>query len=261
MKYNSRKSDPRLPVHGFAGLPSFMDEDIVDISNNRYQNVAEANRQLPVGTRIDYNDGRSFVYVQMLGAAAALGTVLMRADAVAQDTVSSSTDLLRIETITGLTAGAHVGDYAYIDEGTGEGQCRKIVNNGTTWLELDRPLVTALAVADSDVTILRPYRVKKVVVEAANTSLSFVSGVSVGVITENYYGWIQVKGFCEHILVDDGGSTVDMALVADDATAGTALVVGANMTVEETIPFATALVTNVSTTVPGFLGNYGCVLA
>lgn len=250
MKYNSRKTDARLPVHGYAGLPVHFGGDIIDVGQNEWQNIVgtEANRP-QIGTKVCYNDGREFVYVQMTGGAAALGTVLEQAAVVAEDTVSSSSDLLRIENMTGLTAGAHVGDFAYIDEGTGEGQCRRIVANGTTWLELDRPLVTALAIADSDVTIIRPFRV----IAATAAVTTPVAGVSVGVITQNYYGWMQTKGICEHVLVDDTATVAGQYMVVDDAAAGKGRGIGATVDVEDQRFFAIALAANVSTTVPATL--------
>lgn len=253
MTYNSRSVNAALPIGSYAGAAMHMAENIVD-GANRYHDKTTTDELLNVGTLVMTRDGRCFRYVQMTGAAALLGSVLQAAADVGEDTVSSSSDLMQIETggvDTTWTAGDFVGDFVYVDDGTGEGQCRRIVANGTTWLRLDRALTTALAVADSDITIIRPYKVRKAL--AAITTP--VAGVAVAAITQNYYGWMQVYGFCEHVLIDDATSTAGTYLVVDDATVGTAKAVTATHVGAQRI-FGIAHATNVSKTVPATL--FGC---
>ena len=262
--YNSRGQEALLPYFAYDNQKG-KGEIIYD---NRHHNLAgttaatddpSRNYPLMLGTRFETEDGRVFRYVQMTGGAAALGTVLERAGAVAVDTVSSGSDLLTItKASAGWTAGAYAGDYAYIDESAApaeEGQCRRILQNTTDTLYLDRPLTTALDVTDCDLTIIRPYRM----IAATAAVTTPVSGVSaVGAITENYYGWIQVRGFCEHILLDDTASVAGQYLVVDDATAGTARGIGATVDVEDQRFFGLAGMANVSNTIPGDL--IACIL-
>ena len=258
--YNSRGQVALLPYHAYS-IGNAGGESIFD---SRHHNVAAgaaiaAEEHLYLGARYETPDGRVFRYVQMTGGAAALGTVLERAANVAVDTVSSGSDLLTItEASAGWTAGAYAGDYAYIDESAAaaeEGQCRRILQNTTDTLYLDRPLTTALDVTDCDLTIIRPFRM----IAATAAITTPVSGVSaLGVITENYYGWIQVRGFCEHILIDDEASIAGGDLVVDDAVAGSARDVGTGAAWPDQYVFGTAHMTNVSNTIPGDLTN--CLL-
>lgn len=265
MPYSSQGSEA-LPA-GYGAYahphPCLTGENLLD-GTHELQNLASDsvdNLPLPLGTTVQLTDGRVFKYVRMNVGTAALGSVLERAAEVGEDTVSSSSDLLSIETggvDTTWVAGDFVGDWVYVDAGTGEGQCRRIISNTTTTLRLDRPLTTALAVADSDITIIRPYRM--ILATAAVTTP--VAGISVGTITAvnatpdpdvYYHGWMQTAGFCEHILLDDTASVEGQYLVVDDATAGKARGIGATVDVEDQRFFGIAAAANVSDTIPGWL--------
>ena len=255
--YNSRGQEALLPYQAF-NINNLGGETIHD---DRHHNLAgttaatddpSRNYPLLLGARRETPDGRMWVYVQMTGAAAVLGSVLASNAVVGEDTVSSSSDLLIIETggvDTTWVAGAFAGDYVYVDAGTGEGQCRRILQNTATALHLDRPLATALAVADSDITIMRPFHVRKV--PAGITEV--VAGVALAAITENYYGWMQVRGFCEHVLADDTATVAGGDLVADDGVAGTCTDVGTGAAHPDQYVFGTAYAANVSDTIPADL--------
>ena len=255
MTYDSRDVRPRDPYYSWLSpIRGMGGENIFD---HRYQNIPAlpATGGDPVvggvpqlGSLAGTEDGKVFQYVQMTGGAAALGTVLERAAVVEEETVSSSADLMKIETggvTTTWVAGAFIGDYVWVDAGTGAGQTRRIVDNTTVALTLDRPLATALAVADSDIWIIRPFRV----IAATAAILTPVAGVSVGVITEDYFGWAQVGGICEHVLIDNATATVGSQLVVDDGVAGKAQAI-TDVTLAVQNVFGIALATAASTTIP-----------
>ena len=112
---------------------------------------------------------------------------------VAVDTVSSSTDALgRIVYITEASAGWTVGAFAecwvYVDDGTGRGQYGKIKTNTTDTLELypEFAFSTALAVADSDITIREPFHVDKA---AVTNKIQGAIGISQVAIASGSCGW------------------------------------------------------------------------
>ena len=225
MQANSRVVDSVSPVPGSVGapFPQLVGEDLLALLN-RHHNVVDM--QVPIGTKIRMSNGDEFCYMQMTGGAAALGQLVAQmADTAAAgtDTVSSSADLLSIETITGLTAGAHYGDMVTVDDGTGEGQTRWITGSTAIKLNLDRPLLTALAVGTSDITIVRPYRVLLLPL-AAEGSQRIPSAVAIGAVTQNYYGWFQTGGICQHVRVTATTVAVNDLLTGDvsGGAAGTA---------------------------------------
>ncbi len=194
---------------------------------------------LLLGSEWKTKDGRTYRYVQMTGGVALLGLLLQRAADVEEETVSSSDDLLSIEDggiTNSWTEGAFAGDWVYVDEGTGAQQCRRIVWNTDVTLFLDYPLVTALAIADSDIIIIRPYHM----LIAAASRLTMVAGVAAirnentgtgpgtNAIDQNSYGWMQTKGFCDHVRMDDAAIAAGKALTVDGSNAGRAELVASN---------------------------------
>jgi hypothetical protein len=202
--YNSRAVNPVPPVTFGAPFPDLGGGDIWS-GEDRHHNISLPTTSLsdmPIwpGTRVRTADGRMWCYVR---AAANLveGETTLQSALVHVDTVSSSDDLLSItEASAGWTANAYLGDYVYVDDGTGKGQTRRIVANTTDTLYLDRPLATALAVADSDIDIIRPYNV----VQGSTTATIHTPGISSVIrsgdtyaITSGNFGWIQVAGWCD----------------------------------------------------------------
>lgn len=112
-----------------------------------------------------------------------------------EDTLSSNTNK-DVVTQSGAswTAGHWVGCYLYINDGTGEGQLRRIVKNDSTTLTLDSALDTALAVADSDGIIFAPWQVE---LAPITTLTQRPLGVAVCTVTANYYTWIKCNGIAE----------------------------------------------------------------
>jgi hypothetical protein len=270
--YNSRGQDALLPY--FASDNQKGKGEI--IFDNRHHNIAAgaaiaAQEALYLGTTFECEDGRKFRYVQMTGGAAALGLCVMRNADVAEDTVSSSSDLLKIETggvDTTWVAGAFAGDWVQVDDGTGKGQCRRILMNDTTTLHLDRPLTTALAIGTSDITIIRPYHVRI----TATAPLDIVQGIAsvlnpnagtgpgTNAIDEDSFGWIQVSGFCEHIIMHTAAAA-GVPISASTNTAGRADIIAAteDQGVFTAFGFILGQVAAAGETAPGLLTGCGLV--
>lgn len=180
-------------------------------------NANDATAVFPLGTIGQDGDGFRYVYVQNGEAATAFarGKVAMMEAVVDVDTVSSSTDLLEItEAAAGWTAGAYSGYFVYVNDGTGEGQLRKIKGNNTTTLFLETALTSALAVGTSDIQIFNPF----VVNVATASGQTIPIGVATGAITAAYCGWLQISGLAE-VLAGGVVEANKLARVGDD-TAG-----------------------------------------
>lgn len=169
----------------FVGAPNL---------SGSFYNANDATQQHTLGMRAFDEDGGEWVYVRNDGLALARGKVVMPLAAVDADTWLSSTDKLTV-TNTGatMTAGAYAGWYFYVNDGTGEGQHRKIVSNDATSCVLDEALTTALSITDSDALIYHPFVVDTATVSAQIPPI----GVAQNTITAAYYGWVKTGGVAE----------------------------------------------------------------
>lgn len=151
-----------------------------------------------LGSRTGSPDGREWVYVK-LNEAASLGHIVVPVADTGVDTVSSSADADGdIVYVTEASAGWTAGDYAdawlVVDDGTGEGQVAKIKTNTADTLVLYKEwaLTTALAVADSDITISRAISLsEKAAVTEKNQNARGAAQVA---FSEDDYGWVLAKG-------------------------------------------------------------------
>lgn len=165
--------------------------------------------------------GRVWVYGQATEATTK-GHCLRAAADVDADLVSSPVDsngnYTRIYYSTGgWTAGAYEGDWAFINDGTGEGQAAPIVGNSVDTLHLDQAyaLGTALAVADSDLTIHRPFHWRKT---AASMFKQLCLGFAQVAFTSDYYGWVLKEGI--GVAVAGEALTAGTPITSGDDTAG-----------------------------------------
>lgn len=157
----------------------------------------QTNAQFTLGQKGMTPDGREWVYVKANGALAK-GSVAIPAAVTAVDNCSSSADTLgRIIYITKASAGWTVGAFAdaigVVDDGTGVGQTFKIRTNTADTLILypETALTTALAVADSDITI----RTLNLVEKAAITDkVQSAQGIAQVAFSANDYGWLLKRG-------------------------------------------------------------------
>ena len=178
-----------------------------------YQTSATSN-PFKLGQRGQTPDGRQWVFVKA-NSALAKGSVAVPDAVTAVDLCSSSTDALgRIVYITKAAAGWTTGQFedaiGVVDDGTGVGQTFKIQTNSTDTLTLypETALTTALAVADSDITIRTMAEVDKAAVTSA---LQSAVGIAQVAFATSDFGWLLTEG--------DGV-----------VLAGEVLVIGANFT-------------------------------
>lgn len=166
-----------------------------------FQNVLKiaASPQAILGAKASTPDGSMWTYIKA-NEAITKGHVVSPVALTGVDTVSSSTNGAgQIVYITEASAGWTVGQFAdawlTVDDGTGEGQVAKIKTNTTDTLELypQWALSTAMAVADSDITIST---VNTLVEKAPITTLTtlIIGSAQVAVTTASPYAWVLAKG-------------------------------------------------------------------
>lgn len=190
-------------------------------------------------------DGRSWRYVKANEALSA-GHALTRIANTDVDTVSSSTDEnSEITKITEAAAGWTVGQfddaYGLVDDGTEEGQFFKVRTNDTTTLFLyrDYRLTAALAVADSDIVLVRPFLAEKTAVTTLN---QVPVGIAQIAFAANDYGWALTRG--------PGKVTAGDTLVANeqctpgDDTEGEVIAITNGETPDDVSTFGRTLVAN-----------------
>jgi len=169
-----------------------------------------ATQLFPLGTILDWGD-RAFRYAQMDGAVTA-GLLLQQPAHVANHTQMSTTagyaitttddTIISVETVgTDITANQYREGYLYVNDGTGQGQSWRVKSNPAHDHSSDPSIEitvfgkvsTALvASATSQVALMaNPY---KDVVQAPATETGAVVGVTNIDMTDDYYGWIQVRG-------------------------------------------------------------------
>lgn len=188
-----------------------------------FQNVYQVSTApvFAIGQRASTPDGREWVYVKA-NSALAKGSVAVPDAVTAVDTVSSSTDALgRIVYITKASAGWTVGQFAegwvVVDDGTGVGQTGKIKTNTTDTLELypETAFTTALAVADSDITIRTMAEVDKA---AITSKLQSAVGIAQVAFAASDYGWLLTNG--DGCVLAGEALTVGASFVTGDDTTG-----------------------------------------
>lgn len=170
---------------------------MIKISFQDVFQTTAAQGQMGLGTVANTPDGAEWIYVKAAEAIGAGHAVVP--DAVyAVDTVSSSTDnqgriVYISEASAGWTVGAYAGCYGVVDDGTGAGQVFKVMDNTTDTLILypSYALTTALAVADSDITLTFPNVVDK---SAVTDKVQMASGVAQVAIASGSYGWVLKQG-------------------------------------------------------------------
>lgn len=188
-----------------------------------FQNVYQLTTApvVTIGQRATTPDGREWVYVKA-NSALAKGSVAVPDAVTAVDLVSSSTDALgRIVYLTKASAGWTVGQFAdgwvVVDDGTGVGQTGKIKTNTTDTLELypETAFTTALAVADSDITIRTMAEVDKA---AVTVKIQSAVGIAQVAFAAADYGWLLTDG--DGCVLAGEALTVGGSFVTGDDTTG-----------------------------------------
>ena len=184
--------------------------------------------------------GDVFEYNVVSEVVATAGTVTIPTSATDLDLLSSSTDRKTVTYSTGgLTAGAFSGFLLYINDGTGEGNLRRIKGNSATEIYLYTALNTDLAVASSDGEVWHPSDVKKVL---TTTLIQDCRSVCHAARTDEYYGWGQVSGIGE-VLVGEA-ATADTYLSPGDNTAGTLVLVTSGEEADDVTVVARSIAAN-----------------
>jgi len=177
--------------------------------------------QIAIGTQANTPDGFTWTYVKSAEALAAYNVVVPDT-AVGVDTVSSSTNNLGqivyiTEASAGWTVGAYAGYYGVVDDGTGVGQVFKVQDNTADTLILfpQYALTTALAVADSDITLNAPNLVAK---SAITDKAQQATGIAQTAFAASDYGWVLKQG--TGTVLAGEVLTIDLSFVTGDDTTG-----------------------------------------
>ncbi len=169
---------------------------------------AESSTQLfPLGSRLDWGD-RAFVYVQMDGAVTAGKLIQQTASIVANHSQCTATGAtaagqydISIETQgdTDLTADLYAGGYLIVNDVNGEGQSMRIKSHpahdhssdASVVISCFDPLVTALTTSSELTLTKNPW--KDVIVAPAAETGAVIGATNID-MTDDYYGWLQVRG-------------------------------------------------------------------
>lgn len=191
------------------------------ISFQDVRQATTAQGQVALGQVASTPDGSTWIYVK---AAEAIGVnnVVVPDTAVGIDTVSSSANNLGqivyiTEASAGWTVGAYADAYGVVDDGTGVGQVFKVQDNTADTLILypAYALTTALAVADSDITLTFPNLVDK---SAITDEAQQATGISQVAIASGSFAWVLKQGTGGVIAGE--ALTVDLSFVTGDNTEG-----------------------------------------
>jgi len=188
----------------------------------------------PLGTIMQFNDGREYVYCEAAGTALEPGKVMSSAAvtsghtkdlAIATSASIGDTTVYITNSTTAITADMYAEGYMFVNDVTGEGHIYKIKSNnaestgtGTCTLTLEEgsALRTALTAGTSQVG-LRKHPCKDIVV-APTTEVGVPVGVATCDVTENYFCWVQRKG--PAAVLTNGTVVLGMGVQTSETTAG-----------------------------------------
>lgn len=192
-------------------------------------------------------DGRQWVYVKA-NEALSLGHALTRVADTDVDTVSSSTDgdsdITKVtEASAGWTVGAFDNAYVIVNDGTGAGQMFKVKTNtaDTLFLFKEYKLTTALAVADSDIIIARPYLAEKVAITTLN---QVPLGIAQVAFSANDYGWALTRG--PGVVVAGAALVANETCTPGDDTEGEVIGIANGETPDDISTFGRCIAANAS---------------
>lgn len=167
------------------------------ISFQNVYNTTTSRGQFKLGERASTPDGRQWTYIKA-GSAIANSLIAVPNAVTSADLWSSSTDnqgrnVYVTRAASTMTVGAFEDAIGVIDDGTGRGQTFKIKTNSATTLTLypETALTTALAVADSDVTIMTMSECRPSVV---TSKLQMAQGAPQVSFAASDFGWILTNG-------------------------------------------------------------------
>jgi len=191
---------------------------------NAYQTTT-ARGQFKLGERASTPDGREWQFVKF-NTAAENGAVCVPNAVTSADLWSSSTDnqgriVYLTRAASTMTTGAFEDGIGVVDDGTGKGQTFKIKTNNATTLTLypETALSTALAVADSDLTLMTMSEVDPA---AVTSKVQMAQGANQVAASASDYGWLLTNGDGRAIAGDT--LVVGAGFTTGDDTAGQVVV-------------------------------------
>lgn len=197
---------------------------MMKISFQDVKQTTTAQGQTGLGSVAQTPDGASWIYVKA-SAAIAAGNAVIPAASVQAETVSSSVNnqnkiVFITEASAGWTVGAYADAYGVVDDGTGVGQVFKVQDNTSDTLILypSYALTTALAVADSDITLTFPNLVRKSLI---TDKAQQTTGIAQIAFASGEYGWVLKQG--NGSVIAGEVLTADLSFVTGDDTAGQVL--------------------------------------
>ncbi len=194
---------------------------MMQISFQSVNQTTTAQGQFAPGSVAQTPDGATWIYTYT-GEALKKYDVAVPVASVGVDTVSSSANNLGqivyiTEASAGWTVGAYAGAYGVVDDGTGVGQIFKVMDNTSDTLILfpSYALTTALAVADSDITLSFP---NKVEMSAITDKAQQATGIAQVAVPISSYAWLLKQG--TGAATAGEVLTVDLSFVTGDNTEG-----------------------------------------
>lgn len=185
-------------------------------------------QKVPLGAKLELNDGRVFRYCKNGGVALAAGKTVQsvivateRDDAInAAVAVTVGSKSFLFTAAVGITANEFDEGFAHIVNDTGEGLQYKIkshtvatAGNDAT-ITLYDPIVTALTATTDVILSSSPYRA----VILSDGDLSYIVGVPTIPVTALYYFWAQSGGVGMTLKSDaTGAGTTELEISADVA--------------------------------------------
>jgi hypothetical protein len=191
--------------------------------------VSSTVAQADLGSTAVTPDGRYFRYVKA-GELLVAGTLVQCAAEVANhenvaptaNVAVGATSFTVTLGATAATANQYANGWALVTVTPGIGQMLQIASHpaadasATLALTLGDPVKVALTTAASKIDLIaNPYA--GVIINPASTS-GIVGGVAFWALPSATYGWVQVGGVAN--ILNDGGTTVGLAVVASNGTAG-----------------------------------------
>ena len=147
-------------------------------------------------------DGRAFRYMRMTGSAGALGNIYMSATKVAvTDATGASgkgpdgaTTTIITDSDAAYTTNDYINWYFKVSTSkTGSEEAIKVVGNSATTLTLEKSIGTALAVGGTDDGEILAGTAAGILSTTSELDIPIV-GIGIGALTQDYYGWVQVRG-------------------------------------------------------------------
>lgn len=163
---------------------------------NVYQSITQRG-EFKLGQRASTPDGREWQFVQAQSAVAtsliAVPDAVTSADLWSSSTGSQGRIVYLTRAASTMTVGQFEDGIGVVDDGTGVGQTFKIRTNSATTLTLypENALGTALAVADSDLTLMTMSYVDP---SAITSTVQMAQGAPQVSLAAADFGWVLTEG-------------------------------------------------------------------